>query len=105
VTEREERNSVAIASNESQMDGPRPSPTRACARAIVDRLAYGGNIIESYRSRGPHGGSEGEKGELRLRHTNSSIMAQGCDLELPLVGERLAVPLRGSVPGVAAGGK
>jgi len=28
------------------MDGPRPSPTRAWARAIVDRLAYGGNIIE-----------------------------------------------------------
>jgi hypothetical protein len=25
--------------------------------------------------------------ELMLRHTNSSIMAQGCDLEVPFVGD------------------
>jgi DNA replication protein DnaC len=31
LTEREEKNSVAIASNEPQMGGPRRSPTRACA--------------------------------------------------------------------------
>jgi len=31
LTEREERNSVAIASNESFPAGPRPSPTRGCA--------------------------------------------------------------------------
>jgi hypothetical protein len=42
--------------------------------------------------------------ELRLRHTNSSIMAQGCDLEVPLIGERpSALPPRGAVPGVVPG--
>jgi hypothetical protein len=42
--------------------------------------------------------------ELRLRHTNSLIMAQGCDLEVPLVGERPPVlPPLGPVPGAAPG--
>jgi hypothetical protein len=44
--------------------------------------------------------------ELRLRHKNSSIRAQGCDLELPLVGERPAAllpsrPVRGVAPGAS----
>ena len=42
--------------------------------------------------------------ELRLRHTNSSIMAQGCDLEVPLVGERPpGLPPGGPVRGAALG--
>ena len=42
--------------------------------------------------------------EPRLRHTNSLITAQGCDLEVPLVGERPPVlPPRGPVRGVAPG--
>jgi DNA replication protein DnaC len=46
LTEREEKASVAIASNESgslDQDLHRP---RLCA-AIVDRLTFGGNIIET----------------------------------------------------------
>ncbi|GLZ02332.1 hypothetical protein [Actinoplanes sp. NBRC 103695] len=44
--------------------------------------------------------------ELRLRHTNSSIIAQGSDLELPLVGERPPAllprrPVRGVAPGAS----
>jgi DNA replication protein DnaC len=49
LTEREEKNSVAIASNESfVLDGWTKTFTdpRLCA-AIVDRLTFGGNIIET----------------------------------------------------------
>jgi hypothetical protein len=46
LTGREVINSVAIASNESSADGPRRSLSRGSA-AIVDRLTYGGNIIET----------------------------------------------------------
>ena len=42
--------------------------------------------------------------EPRLRHTNSLIMAQGCDLEVPLVGERSPALLApGRAPGVVLG--
>lgn len=55
LTEREERNSVAIASNESYSGWTKTfTDPRLCA-AIVDRLIFGGHIIEtgsqSYRSR------------------------------------------------------
>ncbi|WP_327640794.1 ATP-binding protein [Kribbella sp. NBC_00482] len=46
LTEREEKSSVAIASNESFAGlGKRPSPTHRSA--IVDRFTFGGNIIET----------------------------------------------------------
>jgi DNA replication protein DnaC len=55
LTEREEKNSVAIASNESFSGWTKTfTDPRLCA-AIVDRLTFGGNIIEtgtdSYRLR------------------------------------------------------
>ncbi len=47
LTEREETNSVAIASNESFSGWTRTfTYPRLCA-AIVDRLTFGGNIIET----------------------------------------------------------
>jgi hypothetical protein len=47
LTEREEKNSVAIASNESFAGwGKTFTDPRLCA-AIVDRLTFGGNIIET----------------------------------------------------------
>ncbi|GAA4119929.1 hypothetical protein GCM10022284_75980 [Streptomyces hundungensis] len=47
LTEREEKNSVAIAPNESLGGWTRTfTDPRLCA-AIVDRLTFGGNIIES----------------------------------------------------------
>jgi DNA replication protein DnaC len=47
LTEREEKNSVAIASNESFSGWTRTfTDPRLCA-AIVDRLTFGGNIIET----------------------------------------------------------
>ncbi len=47
LTEREEKNSVAIASNESFGGWTRTfTDPRLCA-AIADRLTFGGNIIET----------------------------------------------------------
>jgi DNA replication protein DnaC len=47
LTEREEKNSVAITSNESFGGGTKTfTDPRLCA-AIVDRLPFGGNIIET----------------------------------------------------------
>jgi DNA replication protein DnaC len=47
LTEREQKNSVAIASNESFSGWTKPfTDPRHCA-AIVDRLTFGGNIIET----------------------------------------------------------
>lgn len=47
LTEREEKNSVAIASNESFSGWTKMfTDPRLCA-AIVDRLTFGGNIIET----------------------------------------------------------
>jgi DNA replication protein DnaC len=47
LTEREERNSIAIASNESFSGWTKTfTDPRLCA-AIVDRLTFGGNIIET----------------------------------------------------------
>jgi len=47
LTEREEKNSVAIASNESFSSwGKTFTDPRLCS-AIVDRLTYGGNILET----------------------------------------------------------
>ncbi|MGC0367646.1 DNA replication protein DnaC [Rhodococcus sp. 27YEA15] len=47
LTEREEKNSVAIASNESFSGWTKTfTDPRLCA-AIVDRLTFGGNIIET----------------------------------------------------------
>lgn len=47
LTEREEKNSMAIASNESFSTWPKTfTDPRLCA-AIVDRLTFGGNIIET----------------------------------------------------------
>lgn len=47
LTEREEKNSVAIASNESFSGWTKTfTDLRLCA-AIVDRLTFGGNIIET----------------------------------------------------------
>ncbi|MGV9883693.1 ATP-binding protein, partial [Streptomyces sp. NPDC003006] len=47
LTEREEKNSMAIASNESFSSWTKTfTDPRLCA-AIVDRLTFGGNIIET----------------------------------------------------------
>ncbi len=47
LTEREEKNSVAIASNESFGGWTKTfTDPRLCA-AIVDRVTFGGNIIET----------------------------------------------------------
>jgi DNA replication protein DnaC len=47
LTEREENNSMAIASNESFSGWTKTfTDPRLCA-AIVDRLTFGGNIIET----------------------------------------------------------
>ena len=47
LTEREEKNSVAIASNESFSGWTKTfTDPRLCA-AIVDRLTFGGNIVET----------------------------------------------------------
>ncbi|MFI7446678.1 ATP-binding protein [Nonomuraea sp. NPDC049714] len=47
ITERDERASIAIASNESFSGWTKTfTDPRLCA-AIVDRLTYGGNIIET----------------------------------------------------------
>ena len=47
LTEREEKNSVAIASNDSFGSWTKTfTDPRLCA-AIVDRLTFGGNIIET----------------------------------------------------------
>lgn len=47
LTEREEKNSLAIASNESFSGWTKTfTDPRLCA-AIVDRLTFGGNIIET----------------------------------------------------------
>ena len=60
LTEREEKNSVAIASNESFSGWTKTfTDPRLCA-AIVDRLTFGGNIIET----GTH--------SYRLAHTKAA---------------------------------
>jgi DNA replication protein DnaC len=47
LTEREEKNSMAIASNESFSSWSKTfTDPRLCA-AVVDRLTFGGNIIET----------------------------------------------------------
>jgi DNA replication protein DnaC len=63
LTEREEKASVAIASNESFSDWTKTfTDPRLCA-AIVDRLTFGGNIIET----GSH--------SCRLAHTRQRQQA------------------------------
>ena len=62
LTEREEKNSVAIASNESFAGWTKTfTDPRLCA-AIVDRLTFGGTILEtgtdSYRLAHGHRASE-----------------------------------------------
>jgi DNA replication protein DnaC len=47
LTEREEKNSVAIASNESFSSWTKPFTDLKLCAAIVDRLTFGGNIIET----------------------------------------------------------
>jgi DNA replication protein DnaC len=47
LPEREEKNSVAIASNESFSGCTKTFTDRRLCAAIVDRLTFGGNIIET----------------------------------------------------------
>ena len=64
LTEREETNSVAIASNESCSGWTKTyTDPRLCA-AIVDRLTFGGNIIETGTT------------SYRLAHTRAQRSAQ-----------------------------
>lgn len=64
LTEREEKNSVGIASNESFSGWTKTfTDPRLCA-AIVDRLTFGGNIIET--------GTE----SYRLAHTRNTLARQ-----------------------------
>ncbi len=63
LTEREEKNSIAIASNESFSRWTKTfTDPRLCA-AIVDRLTFNGTIIET----GTH--------TYRLAHTRSTLAA------------------------------
>ena len=63
LTEREEKNSVAIASNDSFSGWTKTfTDARLCA-AIVDRLTFGGNIIET--------GTD----SYRLAHTKAALAA------------------------------
>ena len=63
LTEREEKTSVAIASNDSFGSWTRTfTDPRLCA-AIVDRLTFGGNIIET--------GTD----SYRLAHTKAALAA------------------------------
>lgn len=63
LTEREERNSIAVASNEPFSGWTKTfTDPRLCA-AIVDRLTFGGNIIET--------GTE----SYRLAHTRAKRAA------------------------------
>ncbi len=65
LTEREETSSVAIASNESFSGWTRTfTDPRLCA-AIVDRLTFGGNIIETGTT------------SYRLAHTLANRAADG----------------------------
>lgn len=67
LTEREETNSVAIASNESFSGWTKTfTDPRLCA-AIVDRLTFGGNIIET--------GTE----SYRLAHTHQKNLAMATE--------------------------
>jgi DNA replication protein DnaC len=67
LTEREETNSVAIASNESFSGWTKTfTDPRLCA-AIVDRLTFGGNIIET--------GTE----SYRLAHAHQKTVARNAD--------------------------
>lgn len=47
LTEREEENSIAIASNESSSGWTKTFTNPRLSAAIVDRLTFGGNIIET----------------------------------------------------------
>jgi DNA replication protein DnaC len=80
LTEREERSSVAIASNESFAGwGKTFTDPRLCA-AIVDRLTFGGNIIEtgteSYRL--THGQPLLTHHERTPQSRPSAATRQGC---------------------------
>ncbi|WP_446214513.1 ATP-binding protein [Micromonospora sp. IBSANI012] len=67
LTEREETNSVAIASNESFSGWTKTfTDPRLCA-AIVDRLTFGGNIIET--------GTD----SYRLAHAHQKNLAMAAD--------------------------
>ncbi|MGN9919018.1 IS21-like element helper ATPase IstB [Micromonospora palomenae] len=67
LTEREETNSVAIASNESFSGWTKTfTDPRLCA-AIVDRLTFGGNIIET------------GTGSYRLAHAHQKNLAMAAD--------------------------
>ena len=67
LTEREETNSVAIASNESFSGWTKAfTDPRLCA-AIVDRLTFGGNIIET--------GTD----SYRLAHAHQKNLAMAAD--------------------------
>src|SRR5207237_9615293 len=74
LTQREEKNSVAIASNESFSGWTKTfTDPRLCA-AIVDRLTFGGNIIETGTSsyRLAHARSQRHQGgATSSRHTGA----------------------------------
>lgn len=73
LTEREEKNSVAIASNESVSGWTKTfTDPRHCA-AMVDRLTFGGNIIET------------ETDSYRLAHTKN---AQAIGQDARTIGAR-----------------
>ena len=63
LTEREEKNSVAIASNDSFGSWTRTFTVPRLCAAIVDRLTFGGNIIET--------GTD----SYRLAHTKAALAA------------------------------
>jgi len=96
LTEREETNSVAIASNESFSGWTKTfTDPRLCA-AIVDRLTFGGNIIEtgtvSYRlahARAHRAGSTGT-GRARRPQSQPGMFQRGLSAGSVLLVELLA---------------
>jgi hypothetical protein len=72
------------------------SATRRPSRHRQSPLVRTMHMRRSQGTRQPGCGPVGTRTavELRLRHTNSLIMVQGCDLEVPLVGEHTSVWLQ-----------
>jgi hypothetical protein len=84
ITPRSRQESTNTNMRQPQMAGPRPSPTRACARAIADRLTDGGTIIEIgphsdrlAQTRSRHEAQQAQDGAKSDRHGNQKSVDSG----------------------------
>lgn len=105
LTEREEKNSVAIASNGSFSGWTKTfTDPRLCA-AIVDRLTFGGNLIQtgtdSYRLAITHARAAAHDASGCRRTTKPSVGGcRICRLRSPPRGRRLILPVMTSAASV-----